>query len=336
MKHVFVVLTLFAYHIVPAQNVGIGTAAPVARLHVADSNVVFTATGDTKSFPDDTPPVSGAGRRMMWLPERAAFRVGYVDNNAWDKDNLGKYSFAAGKRANASGFGSNAMGYNPTASGSLSTAIGYNALADGDYGIALGVSAHAGGQQSVAIGSEVWANGKGSFFFGDSDPHNVGTASSATANEMAMRFNGGYYFITDDVGGFTGVRVPAGGNSWTTISDVKLKEKFLPVDGELFLQKISKLYLTTWNYKTQDPKTFRHYGPMAQDFYAAFGTDAYGSIGCDTLINQHDFISVNLIAIQALEKRTTMLAAENHDLRKQNEALATRLEKLEKMLLSKK
>jgi hypothetical protein len=33
-----------------------------------------------------------------------------------------------------------------------------------------------------------------------------------------------------------------------------------------------------------------------------------GVIGCDTLINQHDFISVNFIAAQALEKRTKVLA----------------------------
>jgi hypothetical protein len=60
----------------------------------------------------------------------------------------------------------------------------------------------------------------------------------------------------------------------------------------------------TWNYIGQDAKTLRHYGPMAQDFYKAFGKDGLGEIGCDTLINQQDFLGVNLIAIQALEKRT--------------------------------
>jgi hypothetical protein len=46
---------------------------------------------------------------------------------------------------------------------------------------------------------------------------------------------------------------------------------------------------------------------MAQDFFEAFGKDDLGTIGCDTLINQHDFLGVNLIATQALEKRTTEL-----------------------------
>lgn len=62
--------------------------------------------------------------------------------------------------------------------------------------------------------------------------------------------------------------------------------------------------LVSWNYKRQDPAQYRHYGPMAQDFYAAFGKDKYGNIGNDTTINSADFDGVNMIAIQALEKRT--------------------------------
>ena len=67
---------------------------------------------------------------------------------------------------------------------------------------------------------------------------------------------------------------------------------------------------------------------MAQDFYKAFGHDELGVIGCDTLINQQDFLGVNLIAIQALEKRTTALQEEN-------EALKVRLEILEKLIANK-
>jgi hypothetical protein len=100
------------------------------------------------------------------------------------------------------------------------------------------------------------------------------------------------------------------------------------VNGEDFLLKISKMPLTTWNYKTQSPASFRHYGPMAQDFFAAFGKDKYGTIGCDTLINQQDFLGVNLIAIQALEKRTQKIEA----LQKENEALQQRLTEVEALV----
>ena len=149
---------------------------------------------------------------------------------------------------------------------------------------------------------------------------------------MACRFNGGYYFISNNSGADIGVQVVAGSNSWSVISDRRRKENFIPVDGEDCLLKIAKLPLTTWNYIGQDAKQFRHYGPMAQDFYADFGKDELGMIGCDTLINQQDLIGVNLIAVQALEKRTATLNAENQELKNEVSALKERLDKLEKTL----
>nr|WP_157618284.1 hypothetical protein [Spirosoma spitsbergense] len=69
--------------------------------------------------------------------------------------------------------------------------------------------------------------------------------------------------------------------------------------------------LTTWNYKGQH--LIRHYGPMAQDFYAAFGQDDLGQVGCDTLIYSHDFAGVTFAGVQALigenERLKTRLAA---------------------------
>ena len=113
------------------------------------------------------------------------------------------------------------------------------------------------------------------------------------------------------------------------------KEKILPVNGEDFLHKISQFKLGTWNYKGQDSKTFRHYGPMAQDFHNAFGHDALGNIGCDTFINQQDFLGVSFIAIQALEKRTEKIEQQQKqilDLKKQNENLSANNEKLQQEL----
>jgi hypothetical protein len=111
-----------------------------------------------------------------------------------------------------------------------------------------------------------------------------------------------------------------------------MKENFIPVDGESILRKIAVMPLTTWNYKGQDVKTLRHYGPMAQDFYKAFGQDELGKIGCDTLINQQDFLGVSLVAIQALEKRTTQLQEENDELKKQNKELAIIIEKMQQQV----
>lgn len=40
-------------------------------------------------------------------------------------------------------------------------------------------------------------------------------------------------------------------------------------------------------------------------------------MGCETLINQQDFLGVNLIAIQALEKRTSSINEEMDALKKE-------------------
>ncbi len=259
----------------------------------------------------------------MFYPAKAAIRAGYVGGSQWDNANVGKFSTAFGNSTKASGDYSTAMGLNSIASGTFSTAFG-NSTASGFFSTAMG-AATASGDYSFAAGYLVSTNNQtGSFFFGDSDPNFRGGRISSIPDQFAARFNGGYYFISSNAGADIGVRVTPGGNSWSAISDVHRKENFLPIIGESVLNKITAMPLTTWNYKGQD-KTFRHYGPMAQDFFAAFGKDEFGIIGCDTLINQQDFLGINLIAIQALEKRTEQL-------QKENEALKERLDKLEKLV----
>ena len=173
---------------------------------------------------------------------------------------------------------------------------------------AAGNFATASGDRSVAIGYKVSTNGKtGSFVLGDAS--SFGNSKSDASHQMMMRFSGGYKLFSDD-GSTIGVLLLPNSNAWSAISDVNKKEKFAPVNGEDFLQKISKMNLTSWNYKGQDLKQYRHYGPMAQDFYKAFGQDAYGTIGSDTTINQADFDGVNLIAVQALIRRMEEMSLE--------------------------
>src|SRR5262247_1764513 len=121
------------------------------------------------------------------------------------------------------------------------------------------------------------------------------------------------------------VAVIEGQVAFTASSDKTKKENFKPVDGEEVLGKIRGFELSSWNFIGHDPKQFRHYGPMAQDFFAAFGHDEVGQIGTDTTINSGDIAGILMIAVQALEKRTAEL--------KQKEAriavLESRLEALE-------
>ena len=355
MKRILFLFFIVQSSQLTAQNVGIGTSTPSARLHVADSSVVFSANGGLPGNPGN-PPIQGSGRRMMWYADKAAFRAGFVDGNHWDKVNIGNYSFATGYSTTASGFRSTAigsgtiasggyttamgtgttasgdastamgsftiaignystaMGSYTTASGGFSTAMGYYSTASGLVSTAMGSFLTASGQYSTAMGNYVSTNNQeGSFVIGDNSTNTVLT--SANANNFRARFAGGYKLYTS-ANLSTGCTLFAGDNAWTTGSDVHSKENFAEINGEEFLKKISNFNLTSWNYKTQDPKTFRHYGPMAQDFYAAFGKDKYGTIGNDTTINSADFAGVSFIAIQALEKRTELLQKENEELKK--------------------
>lgn len=258
----------------------------------------------------------------------------------------GEYSLALGSGASATGAYSRAIG-NSTSSGENSTAIGNSRAygnyataigqseASGDYAIAIGQS-WASGNHSVAIGSSISTDSKrGAFIIGDSNPIVFEVSDYLRADvedKFFARFYNGYWLKT---GKYAGVHMIHNDNSWRSISDSTKKENFAPIDFESFLVKASKLRAATWNYKGQDPKQYRHYGPMAQEFYAAFGKDKYGTIGNDTTLSSADIDGVNFVLIQALERRTKALQEENDCLKKQVESLmkmTKRIEKLEAML----
>ncbi len=162
-----------------SQNVGIGTISPLARLHVVDSAVVFS-TSHYAYWPS-TLQISGTGKRLMWLPNKGAFRVGIVNGAIWDNDSIGYSSFAAGYNSkatnsystaigyicNAQGYASfaagyfcNSLNYYSTALGAYSEAIGftsnsfgYNTQAMGDYSTALGYYTKAKAMGSISMGS---------------------------------------------------------------------------------------------------------------------------------------------------------------------------------------
>jgi hypothetical protein len=143
-------------------NVGIGTSTPTALLHTngigtGGGNVLFV--GAYKATPGD-PPASGAGTRMMWYPDKSAFRVGGVLGTNWDKDSIGIYSVAMGYNTKAKGAVSTAMGFATTASGSSSTAMGYNTIASGEYSTTMGYFTNASGSFSTAMGYNTIASGE--------------------------------------------------------------------------------------------------------------------------------------------------------------------------------
>ena len=87
-------------------------------------------------------------------------------------------------------------------------------------------------------------------------------------------------------------------------SDVNIKRDFASVDQELVLERLAKLPIATWSYKTEAP--VKHIGPMAQDFMAAFDVGA-----SDRAIAKVDADGVAFAAIQALYGRLQALEAKN-------------------------
>jgi hypothetical protein len=180
------------------------------------------------------------------------------------------------------------------------------------------------GSSNTASGSNALRNnttGNGNTAIGDSADVSTGTLFNATAIG-----NGAIVNANNKVRlGNTAVTVIEGQVAFSVVSDKTQKENFQPVDGEEVLGKIRGFELSSWNFIGHNPKKFRHYGPMAQDFFAAFGHDGLGQIGSETTINSGDLAGILMIAVQALEKRTAEL--------KQKEAqiavLESRLEALE-------
>lgn len=181
-------------------------SATVARFYTGGA-VVFSGNIST-----GVTPVTGPGTRMMWIPERASFRVGSVDGTQWD--NIGLNSFAAGKNAKAAGDNSVALGNDVEASGTGNYAIGNSSkVTIGFNSFAIGNGANASGLFSFgafAIGNNTISNGTSSFAFGDGTTAaaNYSTAMGHTTlaggmSSVAMGDNsnaGGNYSLTAGIG----------------------------------------------------------------------------------------------------------------------------------------
>jgi len=171
-----------------------------------------------------------------------------------------------------------------TASGSSSMVPGGKSnAAQGDFSFAAGYGAHTA---PSAAGSFVWSDISSNF-----------DTMAWGANQFVVRATGGFWLATgvDTQGNFTsGQRMAAGSSSWSPLSDRNAKTDMMPVDGRVIAARLSHLPLTTWRYKSQ-AEGIRHMGPVAQDFYAAFGLGED-----DRFISTIDADGVALAAIQGL------------------------------------
>ena len=255
--------------------------------------------------------------------------------NALFSNTTGSFNTASGVQAlqsNTTGNSNTASGVSAlllNTTGSNNTATGSAALASnttGDRNTASGVNAlvsNTTGFNNTATGvntlhtSNMGSNNTAIGFAADVSG-NLNNATAIGANAVVNASNKIRL-------GNTAVTVIEGQVAFTAVSDKTKKENFQLVDGEEVLGKIRGFELSSWNFIGHDPKEFRHYGPMAQDFFAAFGHDGVGQIGTETTINSGDMAGILMIAVQALEKRTAELKQKEAQIA----ALAARLEALE-------
>ncbi len=132
------------------------------------------------------------------------------------------------------------------------------------------------------------------------------------SDQMAFRV-GGQDRMTLDAAGLTV------NGAMVLTSDRNAKQDFAAVDGRDVLEKIASLPIQSWSY-TNRPAA-KHYGPMAQDFRAAFGLGED-----DKHIATVDADGVALAAIQGLNQIVREKDAKIRELEK-------RLAKLESLML---
>jgi Chaperone of endosialidase len=139
----------------------------------------------------------------------------------------------------------------------------------------------------------------------------VGNIITTRGADDGIRFQ-----VDKDGNGFFLGTVSSNGNLLT--SDRNAKKNFSSVNSLTILEKVARLPISIWNYKT-DANNLRHIGPMAQDFHATFGLN-----GTDEKhISSIDAQGVALAAIKGLYQQNLKLTA-------QLKTLEARLAKLER------
>ncbi len=256
-------------------------------------NDSFVGAGDFNSITTNDAFIGGGDGNEIRTPGLSAAVVG------------GDGNFASGA------YGAIAGGYHNSATATAAAVGGgFGSSASGRYAtIPGGYLNAAGGIGSFAAGTQAKARHNGAFVWSD----NAGSAAvqSTAAYQFVARASGGYYLYSN-AGETSGVKLNPGSGAWSNLSDRTMKTDIAPLDDAAVLAKVAALPLSVWSYRSE--RGVRHVGPMAQDFYAAFGVGED-----DRHITSIDEDGVALAAIKALH-------AENRRLRERLTLAAARFE----------
>ena len=309
------------------------TAHGRSSLHSNTTGSQNTATGFA-ALSDNTSGAANTANGVVALSRNTtgSYNTATGDGALYN-NTTGRFNTANGLEALLN----NTEGDNNTAAGSfalIANTTGNNNTANGWYSLQNNTT----GTYNIADGVDaLYSNTTGTFNTAIGVGADVGSGDLTNATAIG---HGAVVDASDKVRiGNNSVTVIEGQVAYTFSSDRNKKENFQPVDGEEVLRKIRQFNLTSWNYIGQDAKTLRHYGPMAQDFYAAFGHDAIGTVGTPKTINSGDMAGVMMIAIKALATENDQLKsavakqeAVNAEQRKRLEALTARFEEQDKQI----
>jgi hypothetical protein len=245
------------------------------------SGLYALAFGDTNFAESTSSIVFGSGNQVKGA---AGFSAG-AGNRVCDT-----YGVALGNKAQSGGPLINGK-CDPDSfnlRGLAAIALGYNVTADQDHTTAMGKFATNNGFS----GTFIWSDG--------SATASADTFRNTANNEFAARATGGFRFRTN-LTGTTGCNLPAGSGVFNCTSSRYTKQNFLAVNGEDVLARLRNVPVTTWNYISEGAQS-KHMGPMAEDFYQAFGLGTG-----NTSIGVQDLVGVSLAAVKSLDERTAQL-----------------------------
>jgi trimeric autotransporter adhesin len=209
----------------------------------------------------------------------------------------GSYGFAAGRRARANHDGAFVWADSTDADFASTGANQFLIRARGGIVVDPLTSMSFGTQVRQMI--NLWGTQYG---IGVQDSSVYFRCDNSNPNNGFFWYRGGTHSDTygNSGGGSELMHLTSGGlwvnTTFVSASDRNVKEDFADVDSSTVLEKVVRLPIQTWVYKN-DPAT-KHLGPVAQDFYAAFGVGPD-----DKHIATVDADGVALAAIQGLNQK---------------------------------
>jgi hypothetical protein len=301
-----------------------------AQYATVGGGIVNTASGDSATVAGGIANTASGDFAAIGGGEGNEARNGW-DTVAGGNGNIaqGQWSAVGGGQAN------DASGGSSTVSGGIgNTAAGSYSMVPGGRGN------FAGGDWSLAAGRTAQANFNGQSVWADSQPFNFPAAGEGNftpaANQFLVRATGNPPGTIDAVvfttavnaagQSLAGVKLTVGGGAWLFFSDRDSKEHFRPAGGRDVLDRLNRIPISTWNYKAQGSGV-RHIGPIAQDFYAAFGLGEE-----ERFINAMDLDGVALAAIQGLHEIVLEKDACITELQEAHDAEQERIAELEARL----